>query len=961
MIGSSVRAKIVAQRSYTRTKEDGTLESWPEVVERCIKHQRWLWERAQGHKLNTEQEEELEILRGLMLLRKAELAGRTLWLGGTQTAMDCEVSQFNCAFEVARTVHDVVDLYWKLLNGTGTGFRIEPGNLFGYTSEIPELEIVESARTEDQKGQPRNHETYDNGVWTIQVGDSAIAWAKAVGKLIAGKHRGCEKLVLDFSQVRGAGGRLKGYGWVCHGFKPFATALTAIHEILNGASGRMLTAMECHEINNWLGTVLSTRRSAQIATCKHDAEWAHDFATFKNDKEKWWRGQSNNTIEFDRKPSRLELTGFVYRMFSNGNGEPGIRNAEAARKRAPWSQGTNPCFAPDTLIPVVDRGLCRISDLEGQTIEVWDGNGQIQTTKVHQTGTDQDLLMVTLSDGHQIRVTPYHNFVLEDGSFVKAEDLVPGTVLKSEFVTAHSSSEEDRTEEARIAAWQIADGTWHTNGKSKVYLYDHKRKYADLFAACKAYHEDRRSTYLLDISPYSKEEVPGFVLEGNEETQLAFIDSYIDSDGHIDKTNKGIILQICSIHRSFLNDLQSLLYNFGVKSKVSLMREGGPRDMPGGTYNCQDCYRLTVTNPAQLLQYIRPEMINRGPYKTKQFITVDSVEDLGEVSDVYCFTVPTTNSFHLGNIVIGQCAEILLPDKGFCNLVEVNLAHKDHEDFGELCETIWCIARANYRQTCVRLDNDPILQKVWHENNQNIRLCGVGLTGIRQRPDLEKEDYVRVMWATARTAADEMADELGTPRSQAVTTIKPSGTMSKIMDCTEGVHMPLGKYIFNRVAFKRTDPLVDMMREAGYTIEDHPFDTESVLGVLPVKYEGLDWREETAVEQLDRYLFWQTNWADHNVSCTIYYEEHEADDIANWLYEHWDDYVAVSFLPRNPNESYAYYPQVAVTEEEYEEYVTTLGDLPEAADKGFLGTIDYMGYAPDKANTDCATGVCPIN
>jgi len=114
---NDVRAQIVAQRTYSRPKDDGTFESWEEVVNRVISHQRWLWERASGHPINLFQHTELEELRELMLAKKVLTSGRTLWLGGTDIAKRRESSQFNCAYTDIETVYDVVDALWLLLQG----------------------------------------------------------------------------------------------------------------------------------------------------------------------------------------------------------------------------------------------------------------------------------------------------------------------------------------------------------------------------------------------------------------------------------------------------------------------------------------------------------------------------------------------------------------------------------------------------------------------------------------------------------------------------------------------------------------------------------------------------------------------------------------------------------------------------------------------------------------------------
>ena len=130
------------------------------------------------------------------------------------------------------------------------------------------------------------------------------------------------------------------------------------------------------------------------------------------------------------------------------------------------------------------------------------------------------------------------------------------------------------------------------------------------------------------------------------------------------------------------------------------------------------------------------------------------------------------------------------------------------------------VTRANYRQTCVSF-KDGVLQPSWHEHNDYLRLMGVGITGIAAANP--SREYLTVLRAAAHDAARGMADELGLPHAKAVTTVKPSGTLSKVMSTTEGVHKPLGKYIFNNVKFSSNDPLVPALAEAGYRSFPDPY------------------------------------------------------------------------------------------------------------------------------------------
>ena len=235
----SIRAEIVTRRTYNRPldHDETVFESWDDTVDRVIQHQRWLWERALTHKLlpdmplhdisedmmewvdlDDAQNDELEQLREIMLLREALPSGRTLWLGGTDVSKRREASQFNCAHTEVETVYDVVDVFWLLLQGCGVGFTPKVGTLTGFRRPIPKIEVIRSKRTE-KGGAEENEESFIDGTWRIRVGDSAEAWAKSIGKLLAGKYK-ADRLVFDFSQIRPEGERLKGYGWISSGDGP---------------------------------------------------------------------------------------------------------------------------------------------------------------------------------------------------------------------------------------------------------------------------------------------------------------------------------------------------------------------------------------------------------------------------------------------------------------------------------------------------------------------------------------------------------------------------------------------------------------------------------------------------------------------------------------------------------------------------------------------------------------------
>lgn len=320
---------------------------------------------------------------------------------------------------------------------------------------------------------------------------------------------------------------------------------------------------------------------------------------------------------------------------------------------------------------------------------------------------------------------------------------------------------------------------------------------------------------------------------------------------------------------------------------------------------------------------------------------------------------------------LNPCAEILLPDKGFCNLVEINLAafwDGKKFDLKAAEEVIYIFARHNYRQTCVDL-RDGVLQEKWHYNNKNLRLCGVSLTGFGEYTPTPYE--LRRLKRMATYGTYSMAMELGTELPSNITTIKPSGTVSKVMGTSEGIHTPMGQYIFNWVVFNGLDPLIPTLEKANYNVMDHPTLPNTKLVCLPEEFNspnltesehGYSYDDESIQAQFDRYLTVEANWCDQNISNTMYYKQDEMGHMFDLIDFHWDNYVAFSFAPRqdlsvSPEEmrkiyNAPYLPQELVDEGTYRAYVDQLVDID------VFAIADGDQELADEAG--CANGACPV-
>lgn len=359
----SARAGATARRTYQRPvdAEGDKFETWPEAAHRShVLHHENLAKKM-GFTIDPR---ELDELLTLAVARAGLVSGRTLWLGGTPYAYSRAASQFNCAALLLTTVYDMVDAFWLLLNGSGVGGKAHQGTLHGFQHPVHKLVSIPSDRDKDFRGCPENKEvrpTADNDwTWHITVGDSAEAWCKVLGKLLIGPRGRCDVLKLDYSNLRGKGGRLKGYGWICNGYEPLAEALTAIVGILNQAAGNLLNEDEIGDIFNWCGTVLSSRRAAEALVMDEYNPGVDNFSTRKKD---YWkngqnqRRQSNNSILFWDKPRRRRIKTLLHDILENG--EPGFVNARAALLKCPWFVLFNPCF--EIMLP--PAGFCNLVSL----------------------------------------------------------------------------------------------------------------------------------------------------------------------------------------------------------------------------------------------------------------------------------------------------------------------------------------------------------------------------------------------------------------------------------------------------------------------------------------------------------------------------------------------------------------------------------------------------------------------
>ena len=269
------------------------------------------------------------------------------------------------------------------------------------------------------------------------------------------------------------------------------------------------------------------------------------------------------------------------------------------------------------------------------------------------------------------------------------------------------------------------------------------------------------------------------------------------------------------------------------------------------------------------------------------------------------------------------CSEIILRKSQVCNLSEVVVRPEDTAE--SLRRKVRIATILGTLQAT--LTDFRYLRNIWKTNTEEESLLGVSLTGILDNPlltlenedlDLLLEDLRDVSIATNK----EWAERLGIPQSTAITCVKPSGTVSQLVDSASGIHGRYAPYYIRRVRADMRDPLCKVLEDAGVPCEMDNFSPSTKVFSFPKQApEGAVFAsEQSGMEQLELWAKYQEHWCEHKPSITVYYRDSEFLEIGNWVYNNFDSISGISFLPYDEH-SYAQAPYEQITEEEYNEMV----------------------------------------
>ena len=317
------------------------------------------------------------------------------------------------------------------------------------------------------------------------------------------------------------------------------------------------------------------------------------------------------------------------------------------------------------------------------------------------------------------------------------------------------------------------------------------------------------------------------------------------------------------------------------------------------------------------------------------------------------------------------CSEIILRDREFCNLTEIIVRKDDTLD--DLIRKAKIAAILGTLQAT--LVDFRYLSKQWKTNTEEEALLGVSMTGIMDHPVLsgrvpnfhhlggEGPETLKEILELIKNEVVEVnkvwSEKLGINQAAATTCIKPSGTVSQLVDSSSGIHPRFSQYYIRTVRADKKDPLAMFMMENGFPYEDDITKPDStIVFSFPMKSpDGSVLVDDvSAINQLEHWLLYQRYWCEHKPSITVYVKEDEWPAVGAWVYEHFDEVSGISFLPKSDH-IYKQAPYQEITEKEYQ---LMLESMPDNVDWSKLGEFETTDLTSGSKTYACSGDSCEV-
>lgn len=965
--------KFIHASRYARFRDDlGRRETWNETVDRYFDYFVGSLEEKHGYKAPATLVSELkDAVLGLNVMPSM----RALMTAG-EAARRENLAIYNCSYVPIDSIRAFGETLYILMCGTGVGFSVERQVIKG----LPDV--------------PNDFVKVDT---TIVVRDSKRGWAEAYETFVEGLFRG-EICKMDYSEVRPKGSRLIVFGGRASGPEPLAELVEFTTHVFMLAKGRKLKSSELHEIICKIGSIVvvgGVRRAALISLSNLSDLRMRDVKSGDWYNTKPHLGLANNSAAYTEKPEPEIFMEEWLALYKSKSGERGIFNRHAAirklehsgRRDPGFEFGTNPCVTGDTMIPT-RKGWFPIQSLVGEEVEIWNG---VTWSKISPYSTGENMTYeVVFSDGTVIKATDYHGWAIHNYEGVEGQlrnhptpkrgskfykkvltkDLRPGMALsKFDIFPELEPNERDPEVDAYSQGFYSGDGVTGAV-RSRVY----EPKYAvigNLVGEVKEPLPEYNCRDWIHGPMLEKDYVP---LNASKAYRLRWLAGLIDSDGCAVLTPEGSdTIQITAKNRDFLVNVRRLILSLGSHSHLGLPSEGGWGYI--GEDNGTRSYfhptsRLTIS-PYETQNLLRQGLeTTRVTLSTREvgspkrrFVTVVSVTPYSE-EETFCYTEAEFGLGMFEGLVGPQCGEIILRPRGLCNLTEAVVRGNDSPaDLKEKIRLASILGTWQATQTEFKF-----VRPEWKINAEEERLLGVSLTGIYanafmrgdEQPELLNQE-LRAMKATAIAANGKEARSIGIPVAAGVTTIKPSGTVSKLVNTPAGIHHGHAQFFINRISQDVKDPITKFLIDSGVPHEPHYAEPDNmVVFAFPMKLEAdVKTREQdTALGHAELVKTYNLHWSEHAVSCTVNIREGEWPAVGGWVYDNFHELTGMSFLPYFEGDSvYKQKPLETIDELTYHRLVAEMPQLDWSKLGEYEAGEDHVTGTQELA---CVGGVCDI-
>ncbi len=905
---------------------------------------------------------EKEIIKAFGFVDRKEVlpSMRSMQFAGDAVS-DHNARMYNCSFTLIDRWRAFQEAFYLLLCGCGVGYSVQ----WRHIDQLGSVLRVDRSRVV--------HHT---------VGDTIIGWADALGALISSFTTSGTWVEFNYSNVRAEGRPLRTSGGTAPGHLALQAALEAIRGLLLAAQGRRIRPLEGSDIMCLLAEAVlagGIRRSSLIGLFdSNNDEMIYAKARGNFDPSPLGLNSHRQMVNLSavllRGATHRSVFDRLVRVADENYGDPGFIFVEDL------DHGTNPCFIGSTLLHT-NVGMKRISDLVNagpQQVTQVDGS-VLAASEVTCNGRDVPVYTVELETGHSVTATAYHRFSTYRGA-VSLKDLVIGDLIELQNMEGSWGIHGTYAQGLTLGLW-MGDGTSHGN-ESHICLWGDDQRWADYIqenvnsclettytwyqsSGAMRLGSNKLNQYVGNL----KTVVPDSVMCGSREIVCGFLEGMFFCDCSIMGTAaKGYSLRLNQSNKPLLQQVQVLLSNFGIQSKIYLRRDAGERSLPGRAN-----YELTL-NRNNMIHFVnrvglfgpKREKFNvlgpqTGQHHEVIYSFVRSITPAGR-ADVYCLNQPldhklvangmeTLNCGEIGlepilsgpcifcspgsqankllGLTLGSCSvgcvdgQLRATGFAFCNLCEINMATvRSESDYIDRCWAASFIGTLQASYTSF-----PYLGAVTEAICERDALLGLGMCGIQNNRAMALDGpMLRRGAAYCISVNEDTASLIGINAAARVTTVKPGGTGPLVLGVVgAGIHRGWAPRAFRRVVanpgeavaaeFRRVNPhMVDVMPNGDWSL------------VFPVEFSGATLRDETALGFCEDVMLVYDNWVKpgttrgsltHNVSCSVTLRPGERADVCSFIWENRGSIAAMAFSPYLIDQRFPYAPwQACVSAED---------------------------------------------